>query len=114
MEGNTLTHNGDGIVVDGSGVKQNRSLSFRNNQLTANTGNDLSIAWADGVLITGNIFTAPPALPAGAKPRAPISVRDSANVGISGNQFTPSPAYAPPFVSVGDNVTQITQDVEGK
>ena len=110
VEGNTLIHNGDGIVVDGSGVKQNKNITIKNNRLMANNGDDLNVAWASDVTVTGNTFTAPAARAFGGKPRAPITVRASENVTLSGNKITPSPAYARPFVSIGDNVSQLTQD----
>ena len=110
VTGNTLARNGDGIVVDGSGAKENRDITIRNNRLTANSGDDLNVAWASDVTITGNTFTASAARPSGGKPRPPITVRAVQNVTIRGNHITPSPAYAQPSVNIGDNVAQLTQD----
>ncbi len=110
VQGNTLAENGDGIVVDGSGVMQNQGITITNNRLTANTGRDISVAWADGVAITGNTFSGPPARPAGAEPQPPISVRDAQNVHISGNRIKSPNFYARSSVSVGANVLRLTQD----
>ena len=109
VEGNTFVSNGGGIVVDGAGVKQNKNITLRNNRFSANTGSDVSVAWADSVLVLGNTFAVPP-MPIGAKPRPPITVRDSSNVTVSGNLVKTPDAYAQPFVHVGANVTQLTQD----
>ena len=109
VKGNTLTQNGDGIVIDGSGVKQNRNITIKHNQFVANYGSDLSVAWADGVTIIGNSFVAPAARAFGEKPRPPILVRDSSNITINGNQFKADDAYARPFVNIGDNTEGVEQ-----
>ena len=71
------------------------------------------MAWADGVTITGNAFTAPAARPAGGKPSAAdLRCATRRMSAISGNQIKASDAYAQPFVTVGGNVTQLTQDTE--
>ena len=94
VTGNTISDNGEGIVVDGSGVKENRDITITNNRLKANTGGDIRIAWADGVTITGNTITAPAALPPGAKPKPPIETRDSTNVHSNGNVIKNVAAYS--------------------
>lgn len=110
VEGNTIRQNGDGIVVDGSGVKQNRDITIKNNRVISNGGDAISVAWADGVTILGNTIAAPSTWPAGAEPKPPVSVRDSQNVGISGNQIMNPHSFAHPFVKDGVNVGQLTQD----
>ncbi len=75
VQDNTFTQNGDGIVVDGAGVKQNRNITIRNNRFLANNGDDVNIAWADGVTLTGNSFEAPTTRAFGGKPRADFRAR---------------------------------------
>ena len=110
VEGNTIFDNWDGIIVDGSGVKQNKNITIKNNHLASNTGVDVNIAWADGVTITGNTFVALPASPVSGKLKPGIMVRASQNITISGSQVKNPDAYARPFVEVWPDVTQLTQD----
>ena len=85
VSGNTISDNDGGIVVDGSGAKENRDITIQDNRLGSNAAGDIRIAWADGVTITGNTITAPASLPSGSKSKPPIETRDSTNVRISGN-----------------------------
>lgn len=107
VEGNTFLENNNGIIVDGAGVKQNRRITIKNNHFVSSSGHDVSVAWTDGVSIMGNAF----AKPSGDKPTPSISVRDAQNVRIGGNLVKTPDAYSRPFVNIGPNVAQITQDV---
>ena len=114
VSGNTFLDNGDALVVDGSGVKENKNITIQNNHFAANTGYDVNIAWADGVALSGNTFAAPAALPAGNTQKPPIIVRDSSNIKESGSVIKTPSAYPKPYVSVGTNVDQLTSDRAAK
>jgi len=114
--GNTLRENGKAgygggaVLVHGDGAMGNRNIVVKDNLMLSNFQGDIDAAWADGLTITGNTFTAPPAPPAGAKPQPPISVRDARNVRVGGNHIKTPDGYAQPFVHVGPNVLRLTQD----
>jgi hypothetical protein len=110
--GNTLADNNTALQIDGSGVKENKDITIQGNHFMDNLGQDINIAWADGVTVDGNTFTAPNAFLADAKPLAPISVHDTNNVVINGNHILTPNAYPKPFVSIGDDVQGLTQNME--
>ena len=96
VEGNTFISNGDGIIVDGSGVKQNKNITLRDNHFVSNSGRDVYIAWADDVSLAGNTFAS-----VAVKTTPPISVRDSTNVAISGSVIKTPATYAKPPAAAG-------------
>jgi lysophospholipase L1-like esterase len=108
VEGNTIAANGEGIIVDGAGVKENVGITLRNNRLQGNTGGDISIAWAANVTLAGNTFTAPDASPAVGKPGSPIQLRDVSDIYVVRNRIMTPARYPSPTVAIGKNVTHLT------
>jgi len=114
--GNTLRENGKAaygggaVLVHGDGAMGNRNIVVKDNRMYSNYQGDIDVAWADGVTLSGNVITGPSAWPVGIKPQSPISVKESQNIHVGGDQIKTPGAYTRPFVSVRPNVLRLTQD----
>ena len=108
VQNNTITgcggasYGGAAILVHGDGARGNRDITIQNNRLRDNYQGGVQIEWADGVSLSGNVFsesTAP--RPASLPVRSPVRLANCRAVSLHANMVKNAP---PVLVESGANV----------
>lgn len=100
-------YGGSAILVHGDGAVGNRNIVIQGNRFHANLQGDMDILWADGVMLSGNIFTGASVWPPSVHPQSPVALANCRAVTLRANVVHPSGFYKPNLVAVGQNVTGI-------
>ena len=102
-----IGYGGGAILLDGDGVMDNRDIVIRDNHLSSDYAGDISIRWADGVSVSGNIITGAAEWPDTVAALSPFLVSDSRAVSFQSNSVRHAAVYLPKLLSVQENAASV-------
>ena len=113
VEGNTLRENGKAaygggaVLIHGDGAMGNKNIVIKNNRMFSNYQGDIDIAWADGMMLAGNILTGAPVWPSAIGTPSAVTLSNSRAVTLQGNVVRHAGVYKSVLVSLGADVTDV-------